>query len=120
MKDPKFTDTLAQLRHGSTSDELDAELAACIAAASLTGKAATLTVKITVKPQGNSGVYTFNDKVTSSIPVLDREATVLFQNADGDLVREDPRQQKMNFQDVSAPMPSNFKDVPETKKPFRS
>lgn len=87
-----FTHALGHLEFGLTSDEIDQKLHEAIKAAQHTGKNAEVTVKLTVKPS-TSGVQVFIvADIKAKIPRLPREQTIFFPTEDGNLLRNDPRQ----------------------------
>jgi len=100
--------TVAQLRAGATQEELSEKLSEAVNMARETGKPAEVTLKITVKPVGD-GQYELRDKVSAKLPELQRGMTLMFGTPDGNLMREDPRQKKMDLRSVSDEKPSEFK-----------
>ena len=96
-----YVHTLNQLLHGATSEELSENLSNCVEAVRNTGKQATLTLKLTVKPIGQgTGQYEIRDKITAAIPELDRGMTLMFGTPEGNLEREDPRQKNLELKAV--------------------
>ncbi len=115
-KNTSFSQTLSNLQRGSTIEELDELLTEALQATQDTGKQSTITVKLTIKPNGN-GVYKIIDDVKSTLPKFDKEPTVLFTDRDQQLVREDPRQQKLQLEHID-PAPAELKQIPtDTSKP---
>lgn len=103
MKRPDlFVSTLNQLRYGAAAEELSEKLAECVDRASSTGKNATLTLVINIKPQGASGQYFLTDEIKQKLPSLPKEQTIFFGTPEGNLTREDPRQQKLPLVSVAA------------------
>ncbi len=94
-----FSYTINQLRHGLTQEELSEELNRCVQAAQDTGKSARLTLELTIKPTGG-GQYLLTDKISTKLPTLDREATLMFGTPEGNLTRDDPRQSKLPLRQV--------------------
>lgn len=102
MKRPDlFVSTLNQLRYGAAAEELSEKLAECVDRASSTGKNATLTLVINIKPQGASGQYFLTDEIKQKLPSLPKEQTIFFGTPEGNLTREDPRQQKLPLVSVA-------------------
>lgn len=115
-KNTSFSQTLSNLQRGSTIEELDELLTEALQATQDTGKQSTITVKLTIKPNGN-GVYKIIDDVKSTLPKFDKEPTVLFTDRDQQLVREDPRQQKLQLEHIDA-APAELKQIPtDNSKP---
>lgn len=102
--DTSFKQALALLRHGDCEDEVNAKLTECLQATMDTGKVSTLTIKLSIKPNGN-GVVKVTDDVKATVPKFDRESTVLFTDKNNQLVREDPRQQKLDLQNLNPARP---------------
>lgn len=111
-----FTQTLENLRHGTVAEEIDELLTEALQATADTGKQSKVTISLTIKPNGN-GVYKIMDDVKSILPKFDKEPTVLFTDGKQQLVREDPRQQKLNLEQIQSSGPVDVKALPETKKP---
>ncbi|RSE36965.1 hypothetical protein [Acinetobacter junii] len=115
-KNTSFSQTLSNLQRGSTIEELDELLTEALQATQDTGKQSTITVKLTIKPNGN-GVYKIIDDVKSTLPKFDKEPTVLFTDRDQQLVREDPRQQKLQLEHIDSD-PAELKQIPtDNSKP---
>lgn len=116
VKNTSFSQTLSNLQRGSTIEELDELLTEALQATQDTGKQSTITVKLTIKPNGN-GVYKIIDDVKSTLPKFDKEPTVLFTDRDQQLVREDPRQQKLQLEHIES-APAELKQIPtDNSKP---
>lgn len=116
MGKTSFAQTLGNLRHGTVLDEVDEMLTEALQATADTGKQSTITVKLTIKPNGQ-GVYKIMDAVSSTLPKFDKEPTVLFTDGQKQLVREDPRQQKLALEQVSESGPVDVKTIPLAAKP---
>lgn len=116
VKNTSFCQTLSNLQRGSTIDELDQLLTDALQASQDTGKVSKLTVTLTIKPNGK-GTYKITDDVKSTLPKFDKEATVLFTDGDQQLVREDPRQQKLNLEQIDSGIPVELKKIPAEGKP---
>lgn len=96
-----FLDTTRNLRSGKTQDELSEALNECVVRAREVGKAAELTLKITVKPVGDSGQYFLADKVTTKLPEHKRNETLMFGTPEGNLQRTDPDQGELPLRSVA-------------------
>lgn len=90
-----YVATINQLRYGAAAEELSEKLAECVDRASSTGKTAELTLVIKIKPQGASGQYFLTDEIKQKLPSLPKEQSIFFGTPEGNLTREDPRQQKL-------------------------
>ena len=100
-----FINTLAEVRAGGAIDDLDADLAALVAAVRHTGKSGELTLKITVKPASKGDIVTLmvTDDIKTKLPRLDKGATVFFADDTGGLTRRDPRQGEIVLRAVDDP-----------------
>ena len=100
------THVLNNLRYGQTQSEMSEALAEAVERARETGKQATVTLVITIKPQGNSGQYFLTDEVKQKLPSLPKAQTIMFGTPEGNLLRDDPRQQKLPLRDVGDAAPA--------------
>lgn len=99
-----FADILRELGGGDTYDDLTARLAEVVEAVTLTRKVGEISIKLKVKPNGDSGVIVA-DEIKSRVPEATRGDTVFFVTAGGSLVRQDPRQQDLPLRQVAAAIP---------------
>lgn len=100
MADTDFATFLMDLSHGDVNGALSEKLAALTEAVDETGKAGTMTVKITVKKEGTMAVA--HADVTVKLPEPPLPGTMFFFSKDGkSLSREDPRQ--MSLRGLVAP-----------------
>jgi hypothetical protein len=105
-------DTLKALRYGQAEAELSEAISEAVQAARDTGKQSVITMKITIKPQGNSGQYFITDEISTKLPKLPKEQTIMFGTPEGNLLRDDPRQQKLPLRDLpQEPMALKVKNV---------
>lgn len=111
-----FADALLELSGGRTHAELGEQLHDLIAAVRDTGKKGSLTLTITVSRMKNSErVLQVVDDVRSKIPALDREVSVFYTDADGNLTRTDPQQ--LSFESLrEVPPPAATPIEPKAKK----
>lgn len=105
-----FTSVLTALRFGSAQDELSEKLNECVQACQNTGKAAEITLKIKIKPEGD-GQYFLEDDIKTKIPSLPKQKTLMFGTPEGNLQRNDPRQAEMDLKVVAEKQPEAFKAV---------
>jgi hypothetical protein len=95
-----FVHTLNSLRTGAAEDASN-ELAEAIQAARDTGKVATVTVTLKIKPEtGMSGIFDIQEEVKSKLPQMPRGRTIMFETPDGNLVTDDPNQQDLPLRSV--------------------
>ncbi len=74
-KKTSFCQTLGNLQHGDTIDQLDDLLTEALQASNDTGKVSKVTVTLTIKPNGR-GTFKIMDDVKSTLPKFDKEPTV--------------------------------------------
>jgi hypothetical protein len=89
-----FTDTLNSLRYGSLSDELTEKLEELLSRCVAAHASGTLTLKLKLKP-GNAGQIEITDDVTITAPKEQKGTSIMFATPEGNLQREDPRQQSL-------------------------
>jgi hypothetical protein len=91
-----FTDVLRDIRRGRVVDAASVELAAVTRAVMATGKPGSVTVTIEIKPQSkHDNALIVSAKVNAKEPHEELPAGIFFASAEGDLLREDPTQQRM-------------------------
>ena len=115
-KTTSFSQTLGNLRHGETLSEIDGLLTDALKASEDTGKVSKVTVTLTIKPNGR-GTYKIVDDIKSTLPKFEREPTILCTDGEQQLVREDPRQQKLKLEQVEDDAPAELKKLPEQSAP---
>ena len=92
-----FTHAVQLLRGGEAQLELSEQLSKLIETCAETGLLGQIVLTIKVKPNGRNGQYILTDSIAVKSPKFQRADTILFEDADGNLTREDPRQQKMEL-----------------------
>lgn len=100
-----FTDILRELGAGETLDDLTARLAEVVEAVMDTRKSGAITISLTIKPNGDSGVIVA-ESIKSKVPEKARGDTVFFATSGGSLVRQDPRQKDLPLHSVPGTKPS--------------
>lgn len=115
-KQTSFCQTLGNLQHGYALQELDQLLTEALQASQDTGKVSKVSVTLTIKPNG-AGTYKITDDIKSTLPKFEKEATLLFTDGEQQLVREDPRQQKLKLEQVQSSGPIDLKGIPAEAKP---
>ncbi|EPE63628.1 hypothetical protein I141_12430, partial [Pasteurella multocida P1933] len=95
-KQTQFSTTLSQLNRGELNDELTEVLANVIKAVRDTRKqgSVTLNLKISMLNTRTENQIKITPMVSSKIPELDREESIVFSTADGDVLFDDPNQIK--------------------------
>src|SRR5262245_28944212 len=95
-----FTDVLRDIRKGRVVEAASEELAEVVRGVLDTNKPGELTLKLSVKPQGKGdNAVIVGAKLAAKVPQADLPDALFFADLDGDLLRDDPTQQRM-FADV--------------------
>lgn len=89
-----FAAFLQEQRRGALHSELSEALQELVLAVEEHRKAGSLTLTVSVKPFGD-GTVAVTDKLKLSVPEGERGSGIFFVDADGNLVRNDPRQMKI-------------------------
>lgn len=98
-----FDETLRKIRRGVLINELTEQLQDIVKAVEDTGKSGEITIKLTIKKFSRMNAIDITDKVTIKLPQDQPESTMMFATPEGNLVTEDPRQQKLPLSAVSIP-----------------
>lgn len=109
----QFSDVLRDLRGGMAADEATDALARVVRMVEETGKPGELTIKLTVR-RASKAALTIRDLITTKLPKEDGNETLMFASTEGSLLREDPRQAKLDLKmapGVVAPTPAELKQV---------
>lgn len=93
-----FLDFLREQRNGVLHDELSDALQDCVASVSTEGGTAKLTLTITIKPSGTGqGAVMTTDDIKTTVPKPTKGGSIFFISPENNLVREDPRQHKLEL-----------------------
>ena len=111
MSKTNFDKTLSQLNRGELNAELTSTLAEVIKAVRETRKQGTLTLslKVSMLNTRTENQIKITPMVNSKIPELDREESIVFSTADGDVLFDDPSQLKMDLKTVKDKPASGLK-----------
>lgn len=91
-----FTDVLRDIRKGRVVDAATEHLNDVVRGVLDTNKGGEVTLKLTVKPQGKGdNAVIVSAKVSAKVPQADLPDALFFADLDGDLLREDPTQQRL-------------------------
>lgn len=102
-----FHKFLQEHRRGSLHDEICDGLRELVAAVSEEGKSGSLTLKITVKPGGaKSDHLEVADELKVTLPKKVKGTSIFYATPENDLVREDPRQTKMELREIGPSSPA--------------
>lgn len=94
-----FNHTLSKLNRGELNDELTEILSEVIKAVRSTRKqgSVTLTLNVAMLNTRTEDSIKITPKVSKKIPELDREESIVFSTANGDVLFDDPNQIKMEL-----------------------
>lgn len=81
-----------------------------VAAVDSTGKAGKITLTISIKKSTKAAMAVVGD-IKMSKPTEAPDATLMFATPEGNLLTEDPRQQKLELKAVAAQTPAELKQV---------
>lgn len=97
-----FADWLREQRRGALHDELSEELRKLVMACQTTGKAGSLHLKLTLTPSDASlfAHLEVTDDVSVKEPKPPRPASIFYPDENANLVRNDPRQQRLGLRDA--------------------
>lgn len=98
-------DTLREIRNGLMLSELEAAIASAAQAVRDTGKKATITIELAIKPTGSGAVraVTIGDKIKVKVAEPVGDETVFFMADNLDLTRHNPDQGKLDLKSVAEP-----------------
>lgn len=107
-----ITDTLRALRGGAFIDEASDALARLVLAVDARAKSGKLSLELTIKKATRGGAMTLLGKVKVIAPAEPPEETLMFATPEGNLLTEDPRQQKLELKTVPVDAGTNLKTAP--------
>ena len=96
-----ITSTLALLHGGAFIDEASDKLAELVKMVEETGKAGTMTITLALKNAG--GAMQIDAAIKAKIPEPKPDSTLLWPTVEGNLVLDNPAQQKLDLRDANAP-----------------
>ncbi|MDH5189403.1 MAG: hypothetical protein OEW37_10670, partial [Rhodospirillaceae bacterium] len=85
-----FLHVVKNLNFGNVQDELSSLLHDCIVASRATGNQSELSLKLKIKPIGQTGQYEIIDSTTHKLAQAAKPSTLMFGTPDGNLTRENP------------------------------
>lgn len=97
-----IAEVLRELTGGQTYEELNSALTEVVAAVGETRKSGSITLKLSIKPNGDNSVI-ITDEIKSKVPERSRGETLFFTTSGGSLVRQDPRQPDLPLRSVPVP-----------------
>ena len=96
-----IANTLALLHGGTFLDNAADKLAELVKMVDETGKAGKLTLSLALKKVG--GAMQIEAAIKASIPEAKPDSTMLWPTVEGNLVLDNPAQQRLDLRDASAP-----------------
>lgn len=99
-----FADFLLDHRQGRTHTDLSEALVELVEAVQETGKKGSLSLTLTVKPEGSRQVLV-TDKVAVKAPEGERDASFFFIDDDANLTRDNPTQPHLPLREVGDDQP---------------
>ena len=108
------TDILRDIAAGELVENLGDAIRTVNAAVDVAGKAGSITLVINLKPAGRgTGATEVTYDVRTKEPRLARAASIMWGTPEGDLLAQDPRQQRLDLRTVDAP-PNAVREVADT------
>lgn len=98
-------ETLNRLDAGMLMDDATEKLAEVVKSVEETGKAGELTIKVKVR-KATAGALALEGVVTSKMPPKEKFESLLFATPEGNLLAEDPRQQRLELRQVETSIPT--------------
>lgn len=95
-----ITDTLRHIGGGVFIDTASDKMSELVNAVSESGKSGKLTLEVTVKKASRGGAMHITGKVTMKKPAEELMEALLFATPEGNLVADDPHQQKLDLKSV--------------------
>lgn len=95
-------ETLTQQRKGNAIIEATEKLQNLVKACRKTGKKGKMTITLTIKPTNTEMMLA--DDIRVDLPKADAAASVFYDDEQGALYRDDPKQHELEFSAVEAPV----------------
>lgn len=96
-----FADVVRELAGGTVYEDLTTQLGEVVTAVLDTGKVGELSLKLSIKPNGEGSVRVLSD-IKQKVPAPTRGETLFFATTTGSLIRNDPRQPELPLREVKA------------------
>lgn len=87
-------EVISAQRNGKCLLEAQEKLQEAVKKAALTGKKASVTIKLNVVPLANDGEMVIKDDVSNKLPTPEKAPTTFYYTDDGALLRDDPKQRE--------------------------
>ncbi|WP_317205456.1 hypothetical protein [Janthinobacterium sp.] len=102
MSTRPLADTLRHIGGGVFIDMASEKMSELVSAVAERGKSGSLTLQITVKKASRGGAMNVTGKVTVKKPAEELMEALLFATPEGNLVADDPHQQKLDLKIAGA------------------
>lgn len=100
-----FQNVLSGMKRGEVLSDLDEALKDIVQAVQATGKPGTITLKLKISPDGESNnqspLYKVEDDISIKKPRKGRGPSRFFGDEEGNLLRNDPKQTEMKFEEIA-------------------
>lgn len=106
-----ITDTFRHIGGGVFIDIASDKMNELVAAVDNSGKQGKITMEITVKKATRSGAMHITGKVKLTKPAEEAMEAMLFATPEGNLVADDPNQQKLELRQIDVAQTSELKKV---------
>lgn len=116
--DRAFLNLITAHRNGSLITEVSKALKQVTAACQLTGKEGRVTLVMNLRPAtiGDTATLVFEPAVKATIPEVKPPGSIFYADDDFNLVREDPRQQRLALKVVEQTSTEELKQVRQTNE----
>lgn len=109
-----YSNTISTIRNGATEADISRALHKCVKAAHETGKVATLTVKMTIKPDNAHSKTMFIDAShTAKVPAREKGVSIMYCTEEGNLQRNDPDQRELPLRSVDSQEEKPLRNIGE-------
>lgn len=116
--DTAFLNLVTAHRNGSVITDVSKAIKQVVAACQLTGKEGKVTLVMNLRPAsiGDAATLVFEPSVKTSIPEVKPPGSIFYADDDFNLVRDDPRQQRLALKVVEQPPKQELKQAGQTNE----
>lgn len=114
-----FAAFLQRQENGGLHADLGDELARVVQAVRETGKAGTLTFVLKIKTTKQDNTLEVAADIKTKVPVLERGASYWYPDANGNLLKDDPRQMSFTTVREAPAPPSTVREAPAAPSTVR-
>jgi len=104
--DGAFLAMIQNHRHGEALSDLAAAMREVTLAVASTGESGAILFKLKIKRAAKGGALLVEDEIKTTIPKSETPGSIFFGDDKGNLLREDPNQQKLPLRAISGGAPS--------------